>query len=174
MSLMKKLSLILSNIIVFYFLFFIFTSIASDKIVGLPKIIDGDTIEINSLSIRFGGIDAPESFYKGKTQLCFDKISKEKLYCGALSKKFLKRKIQNKEVVCIPEKGLDHYGRIIGECFIGNESLSTYMVKSGYAFDYKKYSKGKYENDQEYAKKERAGLWKTNFDYPWIWRKNNK
>ena len=174
MSLMKKLNLILNSTLIYLFLFSFYNSNATDKINGLAKVIDGDTIKIENLSIRFGGIDAPESFYKGKAQICFDKISKEKIFCGELSKQFLKKKIQNKKLSCIPEKKLDQYNRVVAECFIKDKSLSAYMVRSGYAFDYKKYSKGKYKNEQEQAKKENIGLWKTNFDYPWIWRKNNK
>ena len=149
MSLMKKLNLILNSTLIYLFLFSFYNSNATDKINGLAKVIDGDTI-------------------------CFDKISKEKIFCGELSKQFLKKKIQNKKLSCIPEKKLDQYNRVVAECFIKDKSLSAYMVRSGYAFDYKKYSKGKYKNEQEQAKKENIGLWKTNFDYPWIWRKNNK
>ena len=38
---------------------------------GKAVIIDGDTIKINDQIIRFGGIDAPESFYRGKKQECY-------------------------------------------------------------------------------------------------------
>ena len=48
------------------------------------------------------------------------------------------------------------------------------MVRSGYAFDFKKYSKGKFKIEEIQAKENNAGLWRTKFDYPWIWRKNNK
>ena len=48
------------------------------------------------------------------------------------------------------------------------------MVRSGYAFDYPKYSKKKYSKDQIYAKNNKLGLWSMKFDYPWIWRKNNR
>ena len=32
------------------------------------KIVDGDTIVLNGEKIRFSGIDAPESYYRGKKQ----------------------------------------------------------------------------------------------------------
>ena len=42
-------------------LFFIFTSnILAQEIIGIPKIVDGDTIHINEYKIRLEGIDAPE------------------------------------------------------------------------------------------------------------------
>ena len=42
-------------------LFFIFRSnILAQEIIGIPKIIDGDTIYINEYKIRLEGIDVPE------------------------------------------------------------------------------------------------------------------
>ena len=76
--------------------------------------------------------------------------------------------------MCVPEKEKDIYNRILAECFVNNESLSVFMVKNGYAFDYPKYSKKKYSNFQNFAKKNKLGLWNMTFEYPWIWRKKNK
>ena len=36
------------------------SNVIADEIVGVPKIIDGDTIHIDSFKIRLEGIDAPE------------------------------------------------------------------------------------------------------------------
>ena len=38
--------------------------------------------------------------------------------------------MRNKIVTCLPEY-LDRYKRVIAECFVNGESLSSYMVKSG-------------------------------------------
>ena len=48
------------------------------------------------------------------------------------------------------------------------------MVKNGYAFDYPKYSNGKFRKHQIYAEKLSLGLWQMQFEYPWIWRKKNR
>ena len=53
-------------------------------------------------------------------------------------------KIINKKLKCLIEPQKDYFGRYLGECFINNESVSTYMVRNGLAFDYPKYSKKKY------------------------------
>ena len=45
------------------------------------------------------------------------------------------------------------------------------MVRSGYAFDWPRYSKKKYAEDEEYAKTNKLGLWTMEFEYPWEWRK---
>ena len=81
---------------------------------------------------------------------------------------------KNKKLKCLIEPQKDYFGRYLGECFINNESVSAYMVRNGLAFDYPKYSKKKYFKDQIYAKNNKLGLWSMEFDYPWIWRKNNR
>ena len=172
---MKKLNRILCKLL---FLLTFLSSLSSesfsdDIISGIAKVIDGDTIYINNKKIRFSGIDAPESYFKGKSQICYSLASKEKIFCGNLSKEKLTDKIKDQIIDCFP-KNEDRYKRIIAECFLKQESLSTYMVRSGYAFDYIKYSKGKYQIDENFAKNNKLGLWETKFQYPWIWRKANK
>ena len=71
----------------------------------------------------------------------------------------------------VKDNNPDKYKRILAECFVNNISLSKYLVRSGYAFDYAYYSKKKFAKDQEYAKNNNLGLWKMKFDYPWYWRK---
>ena len=144
------------------------TIIISDKI----KIIDGDTIILEKKKIRFAGIDAPETNFKGKSQFCLK--NKEKINCGEISKNSLTEKIKDKKLKCIIEDKKDYFGRYLGECFINNDSVSVYMVRNGFAFDYPKYSKNKYSKDQINAKNNKLGLWSMQFEYPWIWRKNNR
>ena len=167
---MKKPSLTLSNLIIIFL--FIFTFSYADKkniIEGKAIIIDGDTIKINGEKIRFAGIDAPETKYRGKKQLCF--LNEVKIYCGKLSTEKLKEKIGSSSIYCEREKNKDRYGRTTAECFVNGESLSKYMVRTGYAFDYARYSKKKYAQDEEYAKNNKLGIWIMKFEYPWEWRK---
>ena len=171
---MKKQKLILISF--FFLLFNNIPSVSSDHnyllISGKAKFIDGDTLKINNKKIRFSGIDAPESYFFGKKQLCVQ--NNVEILCGKLSKEKLIEKIGNQIVNCRIEKNKDQYSRLIGECFIKNESLSVFMVKNGYAFDYPKYSNGKFRKHQIYAKKLSLGLWQMKFEYPWIWRKKNR
>ena len=171
---MKKQKLILISF--FFLLFNNISSLSSDHnyllISGKPKIIDGDTLKINNKKIRFSGIDAPESYFFGKKQLCI--LNNIEIQCGKLSKETLIEKIGNQVVDCKIEKNKDQYNRLIGECFLKNKSLSVFMVKNGYAFDYPKYSNGKFRKYQIYAKNLSLGLWQMQFEYPWIWRKKNR
>ena len=128
------------------------------------KIVDGDTINLNGEKIRFTGIDTPEL-----KQICFKDGVKS--LCGITAKQILTDKIGNNTVECISE-GKDRYKRTLAECFVNNESLSSYLVRSGYAFAYRKYSK-KFIIDEDYAKNNKIGMWSMDFQYPWDYRKKN-
>ena len=126
------------------------------------RVVDGDTIVLNGEKIRFSGIDAPEL-----KQTCMN--GDEKVFCGKTAKMFLIKKIGNETPECISE-GKDAYKRILAECFINGESLSAFLVRSGYAFAYRKYSK-KFIKDEEFAKENKLGIWSMIFQYPWDFRK---
>jgi len=167
---MKKLSLTLSRFIII--ILFSFSSSCSDEkniTKGKAIVVDGDTIKIKGEQIRFGGIDAPESYYRGKKQTCIE--DNKKVFCGQISKEKLIEKIGNNSLNCKIEKNKDRYKRSVGECFIKEESLSIFMVRNGYAFDWPRYSKGKFANEQEYAKMNKLGVWNMEFEYPWTWKK---
>ena len=129
---------------------------------NIVHVIDGDTIKIGNEKIRFSGIDAPEL-----NQDCFK--NGKKILCGVLAKKALLKKIGNKVPKCIIE-GKDIYKRILAECFVNGDSLSKFLVRNGYAFAYRKYSK-KFIEDEEFARKNKLGLWSMRFEYPWKFRK---
>ena len=128
------------------------------------KITDGDTIRINGEKIRFSGIDTPEL-----RQTCLKQGIQ--VPCGIEAKQILIDKIADNKIVCIRE-GKDQYKRTLAECFVNNESLSSYLVKSGYAFAYRRYSK-KFITDEDFARTNKIGMWSMEFDYPWDWRKKN-
>ena len=167
---MKKLSLTLSSLIIIILFSFSFSYSDENNITkGEAVVVDGDTVKINGKKIRFGGIDAPESYYRGKKQTCIE--DNKKVFCGQISKDKLIEKIGTNFVNCKIEKNKDIYKRLVGECFIKEESLSVFMVRNGYAFDWPYYSGRKFANDQEYAKMNKLGIWNMKFEYPWIWKK---
>ena len=128
------------------------------------RVVDGDTIHLNGEKIRFSGIDTPEI-----KQTCINNTVKYP--CGVIAKEILIKKIGVKKVVCINE-GKDQYKRTLAECFVNDKSLSSYLVRSGYAFAYRKYSK-KFIKDEDYARINRLGMWSMKFEYPWDFRRNN-
>ena len=153
-----KLFLVISICLIFFFL--TYNDVKSYEI----KIIDGDTIHLNGEKIRFSGIDTPEL-----KQTC--NLNNEVIYCGIEAKKLLFNKIGKNKVECISE-GKDQYKRTLAECFVNKHSLSRYLVRNGYAFAYRKYSK-KYINDEDFARINKLGMWSMKFEYPWDYRKNN-
>ncbi len=153
-----KVFLIISICIIFFFL--TYNDVKSYEI----KIIDGDTIHLNGEKIRFSGIDAPEL-----KQTC--NKNDEVVYCGVIAKELLTNVIVKNKIHCIRE-GKDKYKRTLAECFVNNLSLSSFLVREGYAFAYRRYSK-KYINDEDYARKNKMGIWSMDFEYPWNYRKKN-
>jgi endonuclease YncB( thermonuclease family) len=154
----RKVILLIS---IFSLIFFLtYNQIKAQEI----KVVDGDTINMNGEKIRFTGIDTPEL-----KQTCIKEGVKE--LCGITAKQILIDKIGNNKVVCINE-GKDQYKRTLAECFVNDKSLSSYLVRSGYAFAYRQYSK-KFIKDEDYARINKIGMWKMTFVYPWDYRKNN-
>ena len=159
MYLSKRKAILVISISILVF-FFTYTDIKSQDI----KITDGDTIKVNGEKIRFSGIDTPEL-----KQICIKQGVKKP--CGITAKEILMNKIADNKIVCIRE-GKDQYRRTLAECFVNNESLSSFLVKSGYAFAYRRYST-KFIADEDFAKLNKLGMWSMEFDYPWDWRKKN-
>ena len=85
------------------------------------------------------------------------------------AKMLLAEKIGNAIPECI-SVGKDKYKRTLAECFVNGESLSKFLVRSGYAFAYRKYST-KFIKDEEFAKANKLGMWAMTFQYPWDFRK---
>ncbi|WP_440676951.1 thermonuclease family protein [Candidatus Pelagibacter sp. HIMB1587] len=143
------------------------------KISGFAKVVDGDTIKINSKKIRLYGIDAPEKKQKcKKTYLTISFMSFTKDYmCGEVSTQKLIKKINKQKLNC-NILDVDRYKRLIGECFKRNINLNSWMVSNGYAVAYRKYSK-KYVTDEINAKNNKLGIWQGKFEMPWDYRRKN-
>ena len=153
----------------------------AEVIIGLAWIVDGDTLEINGITIRLHGIDAPE-----KSQRC--KNTKGKLYrCGETSTEALKKITKGERVTC-SINGRDRYGRLVGTCYIEREvqerrdrnppkrnvvELNSWLVKEGYALAYRRYST-KYVKQEIEAKTKGRGIWKEEFTEPWRWRRGDR
>ena len=78
-----------------------------------------------------------------------------------------------KETVPSTIEGTDRYGRTLGICYLGEIDLQAEMVKSGMAVAYLKYSR-RYEEEQNIAKRTKAGMWSGEFLEPEVWRRENR
>ena len=156
----NKIKVFLLTSICLVFFFATYLDFNSNKV----KVIDGDTIHLNKEKIRFSGIDTPEI-----KQIC--NRNDEVIECGIQAKELLINKISKNKVKCVKE-GVDRYKRILAECFVNNQSLSKSLVREGYAFAYRKYST-KFIKDEDFAKKNKKGMWSMTFEYPWDYRRKN-
>jgi endonuclease YncB( thermonuclease family) len=131
-------------------------------LVGVPRIIDGDTIEISTTRVRLEGIDAPES-----GQSCSDRHGRP-WDCGNAATKVLRDLIGHHEVQC-RHAGLDKYGRMLGTCYIGTLDINAEMVRSGYAWAYVKYSSA-YAPQEAAARAIGFGIWQGAATPAWDYR----
>lgn len=130
------------------------------KVVG---VIDGDTIEIMHQGkperARLDGIDCPESYQA----------------LGRRAKQATSQLVFGKEVQVL-DKGKDCYGRMISivQLPASRETLNAALVRTGYAWHYKQYSKdaslARLETEARQAKR---GLWADHNPMPpWEFRRN--
>lgn len=136
----------------------------ADLIVGRASVIDGDTIEIHGQRIRLWGVDAPEGRQKCTRE-------GRSWRCGTDSANALAVHLGARTVSCI-EKARDRYKRIVAVCDVDGDDVGAWLVRSGWALDYARYSKGEYATEQTEAESSRAGLWQGEFEAPWDWRRS--
>ena len=121
------------------------------EVTGRPRIIDGDTIEIQHQRIRLFGIDAPEG-----RQRCT--ANGKPWRCGQQSTFALAEFIGKAWVRCV-EKDRDRYKRIVAVCYLGDKNINAWMVRNGWAVDYRRYSNGAYRAKQLHAERGKLGIW---------------
>ena len=95
-----------------FFLVLLINTLAFSKVLNASsslKIIDGDTIILNSEKIRFYGIDTPEI-----KQTCTDNYG-HVYSCGVRAKLELEKIIGSRKVSCV-KKTKDRYKRSISIC----------------------------------------------------------
>ena len=152
------------NYIVIIFIYFMSFSLANCKSLDNSiRIIDGDTIMLNSEKIRFYGIDTPE-----KKQKCKDRNGLS-YPCGEFATNELKKIISSGQLFC-KKRATDRYGRSISICYVNGVDINSLMVKKGWALAYRKYSKD-YIDEEKEAKDKKMGMWAGKFIAPWRWRK---
>ena len=141
------------------------TAEAAD-ISGVPKIREGDQIQIGSTRIRLSGIDAPPV-----DQLCLNNAS-ERWSCGVAARDELIKHVENKSWTCHVRQ-TDRRGRLVARCDVDGEDIQKWLVRSGWALSYVRVSHD-YDEDEKAARDARAGMWQGAFIAPWDWRVRNK
>ncbi len=129
------------------------------EVIGIT---DGDTITVldchkEQHKVRLGEIDAPE----------------KKQAFGTKAKEVLGEKVFRKEVR-LQGKKTDRWGRLIRGVYIGDRCINIEMIREGYAWHYKEFSKTQaYADAEEEARSKHLGLWQdAEPEAPWEFRKH--
>lgn len=118
-------------------------------LVGQASIIDGDTPESRQTCDRGG----------------------KAWRCGQQAALALADKIRRRPIHC-QERDRDRYRRIVAVCYLGGEDLNGWLVRQGWALDYRQYSKGRYAAEEAEARAAIRGVWAGTFQKPWEWRQD--
>ena len=136
-------------------------------ITGVPKIREGDHLQIGNTRIRLGGIDAPSV-----DQLCLN-TKGERWTCGAAARDELIKRFGGKNWTCHIRGATDRRGRTVARCEADGEDIQKWLVSNGWALAYTRVSHD-YEADEKAAREAKAGMWQGAFIAPWDWRVRNK
>ncbi|QFI65812.1 thermonuclease family protein [Sinorhizobium alkalisoli] len=138
---------------------------AVEPLIGRASVIDGDTIEIRGERIRLNGVDAPESW-----QQCEDENGRA-YRCGKEAAAALDRFLAASRPTSCEFVDRDRYGRFVGRCFrADSREVNRWLVKSGNAVDWERYSNGAYADAQDEARARGAGIWRGRFQLPCLAR----
>jgi endonuclease YncB( thermonuclease family) len=114
-----------------------------------PAVHDGDTLRCGGERVRLFGVDAPE-LRRGQTPAQpFAYQARDELFRltrGRVGCRFVER---------------DRYGRFVGRCWSdATPDVNAAVIRSGYATEYRRYSKGLYAAAEDEARRGRRGLWR--------------
>jgi len=124
------------------------------------SVADGDTITVLTaeniqIKVRLYGIDCPE----------------KKQDFGQKAKEFTASLVFDKQVD-VKESEKDRYGRTIGRVYRDGKYVNLEIIKAGFAWHYKQYSKDVDLADAESrARESKVGLWSGKPIPPWEFRK---
>lgn len=145
-------------------------AMAGEIIQGMPRVADGDTLQIDDKKIRLFGFDAPE-----KAQSCKNAQGAD-YSCGLQSGEALHSMIGSNPVRC-EVRNKDQYGRNVSSCSVltnkGPVDIGNFMVSNGYAVAYRQYGKD-YIALEDAAHQAHKGMWQGSFEMPADWRKDQK
>ncbi|HHX58489.1 MAG TPA: thermonuclease family protein [Candidatus Moranbacteria bacterium] len=121
----------------------------------VTEVVDGDTIKLNNgKTLRYIGIDTPETRHPKKSKGCF----------GVEATAKNKELVQGKTITMIKDvKNTDRYGRLLRYVYIDDLFINEELVKQGYAFAVS-YPPDIAKQDQlsaaeNFARENKNGLW---------------
>ena len=144
----------------------VFNPLKYPAILGVSRVIDGNTLIVNRRIIKLYGIASPDI-----TQTCADSSGRG-YRCGRQALSWLSGWLADNEVKChiLSE---DQHGVLTGVCLLGPYDIGAALTNVGWAVADTKQSKV-YVPYQNQAISNRRGLWQGEFYMPWDWQKIKK
>ncbi len=130
----------------------------TQEIAMVKRVIDGDTIKLdNGQTVRYIGIDTPETVHPSKPVQCFGKEASEKN----------KELVEGKEVTLKKDiSETDKYGRLLRYVYVDGIFINDYLVRNGFASSFSYPPDIKYQEQfkeaEEEARNDNRGLWADN------------
>ncbi|WJY18096.1 thermonuclease family protein [Alteriqipengyuania flavescens] len=137
---------------------------SAQQIVGMPTVIDGDSLEFAGTGVRLLGIDAPEA-----KQTCMR--DGEVWACGLEAAAFLGEFVKGRMVNC-ETLDVDQHGRFLSQCRLGDLDLALVMVEQGLAVAADD-APAEYLAAQALRQEHRIGIWGSDFEMPKAWCEAN-
>lgn len=137
-------------------------SAAAETVTGVPRIVDGDTVEIGAEKVRLSGVDAPET-----DQACLD-AKGARFPCGVGARDALEHRYGGKPWRC-EGTTRDQSHRLVGRCEVEGADVQAWLVREGWALAFVRYSKA-YVDEERAARDTHTGLWAGCFVKPWEYR----
>ena len=154
-----------------WFILTLAISAASPSFAANSTVRDGGTIDVDGMTYRLGGIDAPTS-----DQVCIDDHA-DSWPCGVEAHDQLVRLIGDRDVHC-EDLGADMTYKKwhLGICTVVGEttSLNQLLVRRGFAMNVASTGQSRFGEDETDAKNNRRGLWKGCFIAPQEFRAGRK
>ncbi len=135
------------------------------RLIGVGRVIDGDTLDVGSVRVRLHGIDAFE-----RDQMC-DRNARP-WACGAAAAAALKSRAEGRRLEC-QVLDTDRYGRMVSRCQRDGVDVAEALVSDGLALAYRRYSQD-YLDEERTAQMGRIGAWDGSFDRPEQWRSRSR
>lgn len=128
--------------------------------------LDEDSIAVGGERVRLWGIDAPDL-----GQSC--NRGGKPWACGRDAARALDRLVGGKTVRCLVILRDRVRRLVVGDCTLGGESLSRWMIVNGYAIMNTRQTDA-YAREETEAREAKRGIWNSTFDPPWEWRARQK
>ncbi len=107
---------------------------------GIASVVDGDGVRFGEVEIRLRGIAAPED------------NDRKREPGGPESSANLRAYVEGKKIVCALDGTTASSNRPVGICFLGEEDIGAYQVRSGHARDCPAFSNGMYRDEEMEAR----------------------